>query len=42
VEADFAIINWEKDEFRTSLIDMSLEGIKHSKQYAYMAQLRHQ
>jgi hypothetical protein len=42
VEADFSIINWEKDDFRTSLTEMSLEGIKHSNQYAYMAQFRHQ
>jgi hypothetical protein len=42
VEADFSIINWEKDDVRTSLTDMSQEGIMHSKQYAYMALLRHQ
>jgi hypothetical protein len=38
-EADFSNINWEKNYFPT---DMSLERIMHTKQYACMAQLRHQ
>jgi len=32
VESDFSILNWEKDEFRKSLADLSLEGIFQSKQ----------
>ena len=32
VESDFSLIKWEKDEYRTSLTDLSLEGILHSKQ----------
>ena len=33
VESDFSLINWEKDDFRAQLTDLSLEGILHSKQY---------
>ncbi len=33
VESDFSLINWEKDDFRSSLTDLSLEGILHCKQY---------
>jgi len=33
VESDFSLINWEKDEYRSWLTDLSLEGILHSKQY---------
>ncbi|KAH6583989.1 hypothetical protein BASA61_007792 [Batrachochytrium salamandrivorans] len=33
VETDFSIIGWEKDEFRKSLTDFSLEGILHCKQF---------
>jgi len=33
VESDFSLINWEKDVYRSSLTDFSLEGILHSKQY---------
>lgn len=33
VEADFSIINYEKDEYRKSLTDFSLEGILHTKQF---------
>jgi hypothetical protein len=32
VESDFSVINWEKDNYRASLTDFSLEGILHSKQ----------
>ncbi|KAI2502209.1 hypothetical protein MHU86_12261 [Fragilaria crotonensis] len=33
VESDFSLINWEKDDYRTILTDLSLEGILHCKQY---------
>ena len=33
VEADFSIIGWGKNDYRTSLTNFSLEGILHSKQY---------
>ena len=32
VESDFSVIGWEKDEYRCSLSDLSLEGILHAKQ----------
>lgn len=32
VESDFSVIGWEKDEYRTMLSNLSLEGILHSKQ----------
>ena len=32
VASDFFVIGWEKDEYRTLLSDLSLEGILHSKQ----------
>jgi hypothetical protein len=31
VESDCSIVNWEKDDCRISLTDISLEGIFHSK-----------
>ncbi len=33
VKSDFSLINWEKDECRSWLTGLSLEGILHSKQY---------
>ena len=33
VEADFSVIGWEKDEYRQSLTDFSLEIILHAKQF---------
>lgn len=33
VEADFSLIGYEKDEYRQSLTDFSLEGILHAKQF---------
>jgi hypothetical protein len=33
VESDFSILKWEKDEFRSALMDKSLEGMFQSKQY---------
>jgi hypothetical protein len=33
VESDFSICKWELDEFRKSLLDLSLEGIFQAKQF---------
>jgi hypothetical protein len=33
VESDFSILKWELDEFRKSLLDLSLEGIFQAKQF---------
>ncbi|CAK9218615.1 unnamed protein product [Sphagnum troendelagicum] len=33
VESDFSILKWELDEFRTSLLDLSLKGIFQAKQF---------
>jgi hypothetical protein len=32
VESDFSIVGWEKDDYRTALSNLSLEGILHAKQ----------
>lgn len=40
VQSSFCIIGWEKDEYRTSLMDMSLEGILHAKQLKNLVALR--
>lgn len=40
VESDFSVIGWEKDEYRTSLTNFSLEGVLHCSQYDYLQQLR--
>lgn len=32
IESNFSVIGWEKDEYRTTLSDLSLQGILHSKQ----------
>jgi hypothetical protein len=39
VESDFSVIGWEKDEYRTSLTDFSLESILHCKQYKALNEL---
>jgi hypothetical protein len=39
VESDFSILKWEKDEFRSALMDLSLEGIFQSKQYEILMNL---
>ena len=31
MESDFSILGWEKEEYRLSLTDLSLEGIIQSK-----------
>ena len=41
VESDFSVINWEKDNYRASLTDFSLEGILHSKQYFELLGIAH-
>jgi hypothetical protein len=33
VESDFSVIGFEKNEYRTSLTDFSLEGALHSRQF---------
>ena len=33
VESDFSILKWEKDEFRSCLMDITLEGIFQAKQF---------
>jgi hypothetical protein len=33
VESDFSILGWEKDEYRPALMNFSLEGIMHAKQF---------
>ena len=40
VEADFSIVNYEKNDYRTSLTDLSLEGILHSKQFEMLQGLK--
>lgn len=39
VESDFSILGWEKDEYRTSLTDLSLEGIMQAKQHELLKSL---
>ena len=39
VESDFSILGWEKDKFRLSIMDLSLEGVMHCKQYVALANL---
>jgi hypothetical protein len=39
VESDFSILGWEKDKFRLSMTDLSLEGIMHCKQYVALSNL---
>jgi hypothetical protein len=33
VESDFSLIGWEKNAYRQSLTEFSLEGILHAKQF---------
>jgi len=39
VESDFSILKWEKDEFRASMTDLSLEGIFQTKQHRILANI---
>jgi hypothetical protein len=40
VESDFLDVNYEKDQYRASLTDCSLEGILHAKQHAQVLSLK--
>ena len=31
VESDFSILGWERDEYKLSMMDLSLEGVLHCK-----------
>ena len=42
VESDFSVLGWKKDEYRQSLMDISLEGIMQCKQFELLADLIHQ
>ena len=39
VESDFLILNWEKDEYRLSLMDLSLESIIQCRQFKVLSEL---
>ena len=39
MESDFSILGWERDEYRKSLTDLSLEGIMQCKQYELLSNL---
>ena len=39
VEINFSLVQWEKDNARTSLTNLSLAGVMHAKQYAMLHQL---
>ena len=39
VESDFSILGWEKDKFKLSIMDLSLEGIMHCKQYVTLTRI---
>ena len=39
VESDFSVLGWEKDEYRMSLTDISLEGIMQCKQFNLLSRL---
>src|SRR5437763_16733195 len=39
VESDFSVLGWEKDEYRMSLTDLSLEGMMQCKQFDLLSRL---
>jgi len=39
VESDFSILKWELDEFRSSLMHLSVEGVMQAKQRSLLKQL---
>ena len=41
VESGFSIVNYKKNEYRTTLTDLTLEGILHSKQYKMIEGFKH-
>jgi hypothetical protein len=41
VESDFSVLNWECDEFWSSLTDFSLEGVMQCKQFKQLQSMTH-
>jgi hypothetical protein len=41
VESDFSVLNWEYDDFRSSLTDFSLEGVMPCKQFKNLQSMKH-
>jgi hypothetical protein len=41
VESDFSVLKWEYDEFRSTLSELSLEGIMQCKQFKKVVELQH-
>jgi hypothetical protein len=41
VESDFRVLNWECDEFRSSLTDFSLESVMQCKQFRQLQSMKH-
>jgi hypothetical protein len=41
VESDFSALNWEYDEFRSSLTDFSLQGVMQCKQFRQLQSMKH-
>ena len=39
IESDFSLLRWELDDHRLSMIDLSLEGVLHCKQYKAIKKL---
>jgi len=39
IESDFSILGWEKDEYRKSLTDLSLDSIIQCKQFELLPSL---
>ena len=39
VESDFSLLGWEKDAYRLSITDLSLEGVIQCKQYEMLSRL---
>ena len=42
IESDFSILGWEKDEYRKSLTDLSLDSIIQCKQFELLPSLTKQ
>jgi hypothetical protein len=41
VESDFSVLNWECDEFRSSLTDFYLEDVMQCKQFKQLQSMKH-
>ena len=39
VESDFSLLGWDKDEYRKSISDLSLEGVLQCKQFEMLYDL---